>query len=189
MKSSYYKTRESVDEYIKLAKDANGRPLIDKLIKFLPSHANILEIGSGPGTDWLILKEYFSVVGSDNSTEFISRLIKNNPGAEFLELDAETLLTERKFNGIYSNKVLHHLNENELRSSIERQAEILLPDGIICHSFWKGEGDEIFNGLFVKYHSEVSLTSLFKGYFEILVLEKYKEFDDDDSILLIGRKK
>ena len=124
-----------------------------------------------------------------SSETTISRLITNNPGAEFLELDAVTLKTERKFNGIYSNKVLHHLNDNELRSSIDRQAQKLLPGGIICHSFWKGEGDEIHKGLFVNYHSKLSLRSLFEKYFDFLVLENYKEFENEDSILLIGRKK
>lgn len=189
MKGTYYHTKESVDEYIKLAKDVNGRLLINKLRKFLPIKTTILEIGSGPGNDWRILKEFYTITGSDNSSEFIGRLINNNPGAEFIELDAVTLLTERKFHGIYSNKVLHHLNDDELRSSISRQTEILLPGGIICHSFWKGEGDETFNGLFVKYHSDLSITSFFEKHFEIMVLENYKEFEDDDSILLIGRRK
>ena len=53
----YYKTKDSVKEYIKLAKGFNGKHLIDKLIKVLPFKSIILEIGSGPGTDWKILKE------------------------------------------------------------------------------------------------------------------------------------
>ena len=36
MTAGYYKTKESVEEYIKLAKDVNGGELIEKLKKFLP---------------------------------------------------------------------------------------------------------------------------------------------------------
>lgn len=112
-----------------------------------------------------------------------------NPNGEFLELDAITLKTDRKFDGIYSNKVMHHLNDNELIDSTKRQYKILNSDGIIYHSFWKGEGSEIFKGLFVNYHNDVSLKRIYKEYFEIISIESYKEFEEDDSLLLIGRKK
>ena len=189
MKGDYYKTKESVDEYVKLAKDVNGKQLIEKLEQVLPPKSALLEIGSGPGTDWKILNKSFNVIGSDNSIEFLNHLVSKNPNGEFLELDAITLLTDRKFDGIYSNKVMHHLTDNELTDSIKRQFEILNPNGIICHSFWKGEGSEIFKGLFVNYHYEVNLKEFYKEYFEILSIENYKEFEDEDSLLLLGRKK
>ena len=188
MPGEYYKTKESVEEYIKLANGVNGRSLIDRLEQVLSHNSIVLEIGSGPGTDWKILNEYYKVVGSDNSTEFLKYLITENPKGEFLELDAITLKTDRKFDGIYSNKVLHHLKDDELMDSVIRQYDILNPNGIVCHSFWKGKGSEIFKGLFVNYHSEETLRRIFQHYFEVLLLEDYKEFEDNDSILLIGKK-
>jgi len=189
MAKGYYQTKESVAEYIQLAKDVNGRELIEKLKLFLPIHSKVLEIGSGPGTDWRILKNHYEVVGSDNSQEFLQHLISNNPTSRFLELDATTLNTEEKFDGIYSNKVLHHLKDNELTDSIKKQHGILNSNGIICHSFWKGEDTEIFKGLFVNYHTELGLKDFFEQYFEILMIENYAEFEEADSLLLIGRKK
>jgi hypothetical protein len=56
MNDNYYKTEESVEEYIKLAKDVSGGQLIRKLKDFLPPNSFLLEIGSGPGTDFQILK-------------------------------------------------------------------------------------------------------------------------------------
>lgn len=189
MKNEYYKTKESVEEYIKLAKGVNGKLLIEKLKQILLENSTLLEIGSGPGTDWEILNEYYTVIGSDNSSEFLNHLIKENLNGEFLELDAISLETDKTFDGLYSNKVMHHLNDNELNDSIKRQHEILNSNGIICHSFWKGEGSEIFKGLFVNYHTEVNLKKIFKENFEIISIESYKEFEDNDSILLIGKKK
>jgi ubiquinone/menaquinone biosynthesis C-methylase UbiE len=189
MKGDYYQTKESVTEYIKLAEGYHGGQLIKKFREFLSDNSHLLEIGSGPGTDWKMLTEYFKVVGSDYSVEFLKRLMANHPNEEFLELDAISLATDKVFDGIYSNKVLHHLKDEEITASIKRQHEILNAGGVICHSFWKGEGSEYFNGLFVNYHSAEDLVSLFKDYFEILVIEDYKEFDADDSILLIGKKK
>jgi cyclopropane fatty-acyl-phospholipid synthase-like methyltransferase len=189
MNENYYKIKESVDEYIKLAKDVDGGELIKKLNNYLPSNSILLEIGSGPGTDFQILKKYYRVIGSDYSMEFLSRLIKSNAKDEFLNLDAATLRTDKKFDGIYSNKVLQHLREEELRKSVLRQVDLLSSNGIICHSFWKGEGDEIFKGLLVNYQTDESLRELFQGDFEILLLEEYNEFEDGDSLLLIGKKK
>jgi len=189
MKGEYYKTKESVEEYIKLAKDVNGKLLIEKLKQLLPSHSTILEIGSGPGTDWEILNEFYDVTGSDNSYEFLKHLINKNPKGKFFELDATTLKIDMKFDGIYSNKVMHHLKDDELIDSIKRQSEIINTNGMICHSFWKGNGSEVFKGLFVNYHSVATLTKAFQKYFEILSIEDYKEFDDNDSLLLFARKK
>ena len=189
MSEDYYITKESVEEYIHLAKDVSGKRLIEKFKLVLAYNSVLLEIGSGPGTDWKILNESYNVTGSDNSIEFLRHLNTENPNGKFLELDAVSLKTGKKFDGIYSNKVMHHLKDNELSDSVRRQHEILNPGGIVCHSFWKGEGSEIFKGLYVNYHSEADLSEIHKDYFEILSIESYKEFEDGDSLLLIARKK
>lgn len=189
VKNEYYKTKESVEEYIKLAKDVSGIKLIEKLNQFLQKNSSILEIGSGPGTDWNILNKTYEVTGSDNSKEFLKHLFANNPNGEFVELDAVTLKVDKKFDGIYSNKVLHHLTDHDLAESIKRQYEILNHNGIICHSFWKGEGTEVYNGLFVNYFTENEIKKMFQDYFEILLLKGYQEFEAGDSLLLISRRK
>ncbi len=188
MEGAYYHTKKSVDEYIKMAEGINGSELIEKLKDFLPENSTVLEIGSGPGSDWEILDTYYRVTGSDNSTEFVNRLLSKYPNGQFLKLNAVTLGTDQKFNGIYSNKVLHHLTDDELHTSINRQYELLEVDGIICHSFWKGEGSEVFKGMFVNNHTEKELPTLFGDKFEIQLMESYLEFEEGDSILLIARK-
>ena len=188
MEGDYYKTKASVEEYIRLAKDVHGGALIEKLKQVLPASSALLEIGSGPGTDWNILNETYRVTGSDNSTEFLNHLRAKNPSGTFLELDATTLKTDQQFDGIYSNKVMHHLKDEELVASTQRQHDMLNTGGIICHSFWRGEGSEIFKGLFVNYQDAASLTSIYGAYFEILFIQSYQEFEADDSLLLIGRK-
>ena len=189
MKGDYYKTKESVDEYIKLAKDVNGSELIEKLKQVLPLNSSILEMGSGPGSDWEILNKSYAVTGSDNSSEFLKHLIAKYPMGAFLHIDAITIECEKTFDGIYSNKVLHHLKDDELIKSIKRQSEILNMNAIICHSFWKGKDFEIFKGLYVNYHDEEKIKDLFKEYFEVLSISTYQEFEEGDSILLIGKKK
>lgn len=189
MEREYYKTQASVQEYIRMAEGFNGSELITQLKQVLPPSSVVLEIGSGPGTDWKMLNEAYAVTGSDNSSVFIEHLRKSYPDGQFLELDASTLATDQRFDGIYSNKVMHHLTDDQLAQSVSRQAELLNPNGVICHSFWKGEGSEIFKGLFVNYHNENGLRDAFGGYFEVISVTPYEEFEAGDSLLLIGRKK
>ena len=189
MSEGYYKTEASVKEYIQLAKGVSGTQLIDKLKDYLPLNASILEIGSGPGTDWNILSKCYQVVGSDYSNEFLNHLIEQNPSGQFIHLDAITLNTDKRFDAIYSNKVMHHLTDGELTQSINRQHTILNSNGLICHSFWRGKDSEVFKGLFVNYHEKENIEKFYQNSFDILFLDYYDEFDKDDSILLIAKKK
>lgn len=189
MSTNYYQSKESVEGYLKAAADVNSKPLIEKLKGFLAEGATLLELGSGPGTDWQILNEAFDVVGSDNSEEFLNHLQKENPTGEFLNLDAVTIKTTQQFDGIYSNKVLHHLEDDELEKSIAAQLKTLNQNGIVCHSFWKGEGTDMFDGMFVNNHTAKEIKTLFSPHFEILLLEEYTEFDANDSLVLIAEKR
>ena len=66
MQKNYYNNKESVDQYIEMAKDSDGEALIEKLKFFLPAGSSVLELGSGPGSDWRILSKDYTVTGSDN---------------------------------------------------------------------------------------------------------------------------
>lgn len=184
----YYHTKESVEEYIKMAQGHDGRKIIAKLNEHLPAASHLLEIGSGPGTDWSLLQEHYHVLGSDQSQEFLNHLRQSFPKGEFLELDAATLATDLRFDGIYSNKVLHHLEDEALKDSVLRQHEILRSGGIVCHTFWHGQDSEIFNEMFVNYHTDEGISLLFGEYFKPLLIKFYQEFDPGDSFLYIGQK-
>ncbi len=189
MEEKYYHSKESVEEYVRLAKGVNGQEHINELFKFLNNGSSLLELGSGPGKDWEILSKKYKVTGSDFSLEFIDYLKAKYPKHNFLHLDASKLNTDLVSDGIYSNKVLHHLNESELKQSVEKQASLLNPKGIVYHTFWRGKGDEEFKGMYVKYHEKEDLIKLFERHFNILQIELYKEFEESDSIRIISEKK
>ena len=189
MKEEYYHTKSSVEEYIELAKGINGKEHIIRLTDYLEKGAELLEIGSGPGSDFEILKQLYQTTGSDYSLEFLKHLKKKFPENQILELDAVTLLVDSTYDGIYSNKVLHHLRDEDLQESVSRQTELLRPGGVVCHTFWNGQGDEVFKGMYVNYHNEDELRDLFKSHYDIQILEPYKEFEEKDSLILIATKR
>ena len=188
MESKFYKDPESVKNYIQSTEKVNSYQLIDKYNGFLAPHSNLLELGSGPGTDWNYLNNHHNTIGSDYSEAFVEHLRKKHPEASFLLLDAITLKTEFQFDGIYSNKLFQHLTDTEIEFSIKNQLQILNKDGIICHSFWKGKGEEFFKGMYVNYQTLDTLKSLFSKSFEILILEEYQEFEPNDSLVIIAKK-
>lgn len=189
MSGQYYHTKESIEEYISLATGYDGRSLIKHLNNYLPDGSTVLELGSGPGKDIELLSEHYVVTGSDYSQEFLERLKTIFPDKTLLYLNAADLITDLTFDGIYSNKVLHHLKNNELKQSLQKQYELLNEGGVICHSFWNGQGEEDYNGMYVNNHTEEDLLNFIKPHFEVLMMFSYQEMDKNDSILLIAQKR
>lgn len=186
----FYDTVKGVNQYIQMAKGYDGFKLIEILRKYLPEQSTVLEIGMGPGIDLDMLQKHYTVTGSDNSSLFLEKYKKKNKNnIDLMLLDAVTLQTNRKFDCIYSNKVLHHLTKEDLKKSLSRQKEILNPDGILFHSFWKGNKTENFEGLFFQYYETGELQGMANKDYEILELNTYTEMEKDDSIYLVLKKK
>ena len=138
----FYETESGVEAYIEMAKGYDGALLIEGLAEYLPAGSSVLELGMGPGVDLDILAQRYEVTGSDSSRLFLDRYRERHPEADLLLLDARTLETERRFDCIYSNKVLHHLSAEELHESLVAQAGLLRPEGIAMHSFWWGDKED-----------------------------------------------
>lgn len=187
----FFHQEKNVNDYIKMAEGYDGREIIEELQKHLPRGSSVLEIGMGPGTDLALLENIYQghVTGSDYSEIFINRYQKQHPEVDLILLDATTLKTDRKFQGLYSNKVLMHLSREELKQSIKRQTEILEPNGIICHSFWRSEKEENYDGLLFIYYTSEQLHTLFKENFDIIKIGIYQEMEPDDSLFIIARKR
>lgn len=184
----FFDTEKNVFKYIKIAEGYDGRELISILEGILPPSTTVLELGMGPGKDLDILSENYKVTGSDLSKVFIDLYRKKNPGADLLLLDAVTLKTQRKFDCIYSNKVLQHISKDDLKVSFQRQWEILNDNGILFHTFWKGDREEMMNDLLFVYHTVDGLKELIGDRFQVIRSEIYTEMEEDDSILIVLRK-
>ena len=184
----YYDNEKYVNEYIAMVEGYDGKELIEILKKYLSKGASVLELGMGPGKDLEILSSSYRATGSDNSKIFLDLYMKKNKDADLLIIDAVTMDTGRKFDCIYSNKVLHHLTKDELKQSILRQKYVLEDEGILIHSFWYGSKEEEHHGLRFTYYTESDLREVVGDEFEIIEIKRYKEIEDDDSIYLLLRK-
>ncbi|MDC3250011.1 class I SAM-dependent methyltransferase [bacterium] len=186
---SFYENSDNVDNYIKMCKDYDGSNIYKVLQNQLPKGKSVLELGSGPGFDIPFLKENYKVTGSDFSEEFLNRCREKFPDTPFLKTDAKNININEKFDCIYSNKVLHHLTEQQLSSSLKAQAASLSEDGLIAHSFWMGDENQVMEGLLFTYYKNEELLSLISENYTVLTTLSYQEFDKDDSLFVIAQLK
>jgi hypothetical protein len=82
---------------------------------------------------------------------------------------------------------LHHLTREYLRKSLQRQKELLNSDGILFHSFWKGNKSEEIEGLLFTYYEMEYLKEIVESDFDVLAMETYTEMEKDDSIYAVLR--
>jgi len=183
----FYDDPTSVDEYEKMCEGYDGTQIYSTLERHLSPGKTILEVGCGPGYDIESLKINYPIVGSDNSEEFLKRCRERYPDLEFLNLDAITLDIDRRFDCIYSNKVLHHLSIDDLILCFKRQCHVIREDGLFAHSFWIGDEEFEKDGLYFRFHDREALIRLIGDYFEIIETLDYKEFEDGDSLFVIAR--
>lgn len=182
---SFYDKLENVEAYIKMCEGYEPLEPITIMKKHLKKGSTLLELGMGPGYDLNVLRKDYIVTGSDIIEHFINLYKEEHGKSDLMILDAVTLDTDRKFDCIFSNKVLMHLTKEELETSILNQKHILNANGLICHTFWKGTELEYMDDTLTQYYQEDELMELFNKHFKTVYIKTYKEFEDDDSILLV----
>lgn len=184
----FYDEEKTARDYIAMADGYDGTQLIAAMSEHVPQGASVLEIGMGPGKDLDILGRNYHVTGSDRSQFFVDLYRQAKPDADLLILDATTLDTDRKFDCIYSNKVLHHLSRDDLQRSLERQHQLLNIGGHVMHSFWKGDRVEEMQGLTFFYRTEVQIRSQLERLYDVISLVSYEELEPDDSIYVLAQR-
>jgi len=183
----FYDESDKVDLYEQMCVDYDGTVIHEALGRHLDAGQSLLEIGCGPGNDMELFRRKYGVVGSDTSHEFLARCRKRFPAIEFVELDAVTIDTDRQFDCLFSNKVLHHLGLDDLVFSFKRQTQVISTGGLFAHTFWIGGYEEEKHGLYFRYHDRDELIRIISEYFQVVDLVDYAEFEDGDSLLVIAR--
>ncbi len=191
--SRWWDNATNVHGYIDMVADSKGLLYLEDLQAALPAKSRLLELGMGPGKDLDILIGHYEMTGSDLSPHFLNLYQEKHPEADLVLLDAISLEMPEShsqivYDGVISNKVLVHLNPDELRLSLKRQLQLIRPGGVLCHSLWAGEGNETFHGLYFHYWNSESLSDLIPEGCDLISLKPFKEEQDNDSLLLILRR-
>lgn len=167
-----------------MCKDYDPSFIVNLVEKYLPKNSSIFELGLGAGIDFKELKKSYNATSSDYSQIFIDLYKENFPQDKVLFLDAKNFKLNEPFDSIFSNKVLIHLSKDELKNSIKCQHNNLNKNGIVFHTFWRGEGKEIIENTKFVYYEISSLKYLFY----IKEINYYTECEENDSIYLVAQK-
>ena len=184
----YYDREQNVDAYERMAAGYDGRDLVAVLERHLPAGSSVLEIGMGPGKDLPLLSRRFHPTGSDRSAIFVDRVRAARPGADVLLLDAVMLETDRRFDAIYSNKVLHQWTREDLVRSLRVQRRVLNAGGIAVHGLWYGDRLETDDSGQCQYYTPQTFAEAAGELFEILETGSYAEDSADDSLYVVLRR-
>ncbi len=136
--------------------------------------------------------ENYNVLGTDNSPIFIDEYKSKNPNSNVILLDARNIRLNKKFDCVYSNKVLHLLSKDEFIKSLSDQYNVLNDDGIIFMTLWHGEYNVywLFGDTFrLTYYEVKDIEEIVAKKFTIVKIELYKEIEDNDSMLVVVKKK
>ena len=186
---NFYYQRENVDLYNEMARNYASDFLVKRVREYLPDHSTLLELGMGPGTDLLALSKFYEVTGSDVSPVFLDDFRSAHPEIEVLEVDAANFFLERKFDCIYSNKVLYHLSVSDFQKSLRLQAKHLNDGGILVMTLWYGaHREELYEGLRFVYYTEQEIRELIPDGLKIETIECYTEMEQNDSLLVVLKR-
>ena len=176
-------------EYRNTSTGNDCKSLVKILQNYLSDKSSLLLLGIGSGKDLMLLSNFYNVTGSDFSKLLLTIYQKSNPDTDLITLDPVELKTDRMFDSVFSNKVLHQMKESDLIISLQNQINILNSGGLAMHSFWSGSQEEDHHGLKWVYYTEETLIKLIPDEFEILELSTYKDIIECDSIYMVLRKK
>ena len=167
---------------------SDNKYIIDEFKKRIDKSKKILELGSGPGNDYGVLVQDYDITGSDYSETFLKILRKKFNNDRFLKINALTMETEKKYDVIYSNKVLQHLTTENLAASFKKQYEVLNEGGILFHAMWKGTSSKEKEKSMPDIRYERDDIKKIMGKFIIKDFIVYKELKENDSFIVVMEK-
>ena len=137
------------DNAIQYAEETRNSLVLDALWEFLSrmkEGGTILDYGSGSGRDSAyFLDKGFSVDSLDGSSEMKAQAERlfgiKVKLSSFLSLEEK-----EKYDGIWAQASILHLEEHDLRVALTLIERALKRDGVFYSSFRKGEGDGYENG-------------------------------------------
>ncbi len=98
----------------------------------------------GTGADYLTLKADYQITSSDYSQTFNDKFHEKYDD-EILKINALSMEgVNEKYDCIYTNKVLQVLEYDQIVQSIAKQVYCLTSKGMLVHSIWSYQSDDIF---------------------------------------------
>jgi SAM-dependent methyltransferase len=89
----------------------------------------VLDVGCGPGTNARVFagRDY---VGIDVNPDYIRTASSRHPGRWVVgDVTDETVFPDERFDCVFANSLMHHLDDDAVRNLLRRMARLTAPDG------------------------------------------------------------
>lgn len=177
---------KNVEKFLKRNKSYDGRVALI-LRSYLKKGASVLNIGLNNGKDYEVLGEWYDVVCIESSKFFIDIY---NPERKMMQIyhgDDVKLDFNRKFDCIFTNRLINRFTKDELKESLQNQLDLLEADGKSFHLFYEGEGELLLGGVALNLYNQEVLKEIIPSGFEIVKFTKYL-LDNRFSYMILKKK-
>lgn len=158
--------QQTIDTYNKMAKEYDDetvdfwerfpRTFLDKLIEL--SGKKIINVGSGPGRDGLLLQQAGKDVICVDASEAMVRL-SSERGLQSVLAEFDNLpFEDSSFDGVWSYTALLHIPKKSVGTPLEEISRVLKPSGMFALGLIEGDTEEY------KENSGVDMTRWFSFY-------------------------
>jgi ubiquinone/menaquinone biosynthesis C-methylase UbiE len=181
--------KQTIDTYNVLAKEYDDetvdfwkrfpRTFFDKFIEL--TKGRVLDVGSGPGRDGLILKEHgLEVICIDASSAMVE--LSTGRGLESIVGDFTSLpFKDNSFDGVWAYTSLLHIPKTEVGKALAEMFRVLKPNGIFGLGLIEGqeemyrESSGVNQPRWFSYYAKEEIEALLKEYaFTTLYFEQFK---------------
>ena len=160
-------------EYIKSTIDANVSDLYIRFLKYLPSEANILDLGCGSGRDSkFFIEKGYSVTAIDGSKE-ICKLTKKTIGQDVICMKFNEIDYVNEFDGVWACASILHVSTKDLASILSKISKALKVNGYLFACFKYGEFEGERNGRYFTYLTKDRLANLLTNIEELQIIETF----------------
>ncbi|MCI5108602.1 MAG: class I SAM-dependent methyltransferase [Candidatus Pacebacteria bacterium] len=155
------------------------RSFIDRFVSL--TKGKVLNIGSGPGRDGLLLKERGLDVTCLDASEAMVKICKDKGFNAVLGDFLEVPFKDDSFTAIWAYTSLLHVSKKDVDKALGEVVRVLEKDGIFGFGMIEGDSEEYKESpgidlprLFSKYKREELEDLLKEHHFKILYLEEFK---------------
>ena len=138
-------TLRTYERAAQLYRERSGRTAMDDgLVELVTAHApagaRVLEIGSGPGFDAAVLEHRgFSVRRTDATAAFVEMLRAQGHQAHLLDVRTDDI--GGRYDVVFAQAVLLHIDRAELPRVLARLSAAVRPGGLLAFSLKEGDGE------------------------------------------------
>ncbi|QUE32430.1 class I SAM-dependent methyltransferase [Francisella philomiragia] len=161
----YYNEKAVV--YVRNTTNIDFSDLYKRLDQYVVSSESILDIGCGSGRDaFYFANKGIKVTAIDFSKNIINeaKRINNHSNIEYIVADVKNYNTDEKYDLIWANASLLHLEKDKLGEVLKNIKKMLSTKGCFYSCFKQGNNSEVDDlGRYFAYYDEQTLKNIFEN--------------------------